>query len=173
MATIGRPSDNVEITLSKIVVVVLLLTILMVFFISYFFKQEQQIEKTGLRSIVSAFTTNVLVVRSQWLMSKKPNIVVLKSQLDFDKKVTIKRVTVNKQGWIDVEANSRVNICEDIWLLIMDRPLAFFNMPIGAVLLNQNNKINKGHYCRYTVKNGDYFEYNSANGNISKIVQTK
>ena len=56
--------------------------------------------------------------------------------------------------------------------MIMDKPLDFFKMPIGAVLLNKNRE-NSSHICRYVVKNGDYFEYNSANGKVSEVLNDK
>ena len=164
---IKKGSNTAELTLSKVLIVALVLTVLMAIFILYFFKQEQQIEQAGLRTVVSNFTSKLLVVRSQWLMTGKPPVVVVKSK--DSKGLSESRLTVNKQGWIDVRKPNHVNVCEQIWKMVMDNPLAFFNMPIGTVLLNKNNKVTIGHGCRYTVKNGDYFEYHSANGHVSKV----
>ena len=170
---INKNNSSVELTLSKIVIVVLLLTALMSVFLYYFFSQEKEIESTALRSIAASFVTQTSVVRSQWLMDKKPNKVVLNLN-DGQKLANRISISVNSKGWIDVDNsnNSSINVCEQIWLMIMDKPLDFFKMPIGAVLLNKNRE-NSSHICRYVVKNGDYFEYNSANGKVSEVLNDK
>ena len=157
-----------DLTLNKVLVVILLLATLMTVFISYYLEQEKEIETTALKAVAANFISQVTVVRSQWLMDKKPKQVNIEIR---DKNTVMKKVmTVNQQGWID--SNHATNACEAIWLMVMDRPLAFFNMPIGAInIKNQRNNVahDNGRKCRYTVKNGDYFEYNSANGQVSKV----
>lgn len=157
-----------DLTLNKVVIVMMLLVILMTVFLSYYFKQEKEIETAALKAVAANFISQVTVVRSQWLMDKKPKQVNIEIK---EKNTVIKKVmTVNQQGWID--SNHATNACEEIWLMVMDRPLAFFNMPIGAVnIIDLRENTNKfaGRQCRYTVKNGDYFEYNSVNGQVSKV----
>lgn len=159
-----------DITLEKVLIIALLLSALMAIFLSYFFEQQDDIENTALKSVAANFSSQITVIRSQWLMDKKPRHVDI--EIKDSSKTLYKQITVNRYGWVDV--NDKANVCENIWLLIMDRPLAFFNMPIGAVLLKnghceENKEQRFGHLCRYTVKNGDYFEYDSADGNVSQI----
>lgn len=159
------------VTLNKLLVVILLLFAFMTAFLQVFFSHEESIEQAGLQTIVANFTGKVFLVKSQWLMTSKPNVVVV--QVEEKGKKIKQKITVNQFGWIDT--NNRLNICEDIWLTVMERPLAFFNMPIGAVLINKQytgKKIeHSGYHCRYTVKTGEYFEYHSGTGAISKILQ--
>lgn len=159
-----------QITLEKVLIIALLLSALMAIFLSYFFEQQDDIENTALKSVAANFSSQLTVIRSQWLMDKKPRHVDI--EIKDNSKILYKQITVNRNGWVDVKA--KPNICENIWLLIMDRPLAFFNMPIGAVLLTKGHREDNknqeyGHICRYTVKNNDYFEYNSTNGNVSQV----
>lgn len=159
------------VTLSKLLVVILLLCTFMTVFLQVFFSHEESIEQAGLQTIVANFTGKVFLVKSQWLMTSKPNVVVV--QVEEKGKKIKQEITVNIWGWID--SDSRKNVCEDIWLTVMERPLAFFNMPIGAALINKRDEEKStntvGSHCRYTVKTGEYFEYHSGTGAISKILQ--
>ena len=153
-----------DLTLTKVLIVMIILAALMAVFLSYYFKQEQEIKTTALQAVAASFMSQVMVVRSQWLMEKKPQQVII--ELKENNKAIKKMITVNKQGWIDTLTKN--NACEKIWLMVMDRPLAFFNMPIGAVNI-KNSQNTETQQCRYSVQNGDYFEYNSANGQVSKV----
>lgn len=170
---------------NKTLVAILMVFILMAMFLSYYFKQEREIENTSLNNVANMFSSQLLIMRSQWFMDNKPNVLLLKltnrkemietaNEIDSDNnserklaQINIKKVLINKYGWVDDTENSP-NPCQRIWAMVMGNNLEFFNMPIGAVLINNNNV---GHKCHYNVENGSYFSYNSINGEINVVYQ--
>lgn len=162
---------------NKTLVAILMVFILMAMFLSYYFKQEKEIENTSLKNVANLFSSQLLLMRSQWFMDNKPNVLILK--LTEKKQITetgnevdssgmnVKKVSVNKFGWVDDIENSP-DACQRIWAMVMGNSLEFFKTPIGAVLVNNNNV---GHKCHYNVENGSYFSYNSNNGEINVVYQ--
>jgi hypothetical protein len=184
--TFNRRHTNAEKTkksLTQNLIIVLIMLILMVTFIRYFFKQEQQFSDVAFNALQNAFRAQIILVHSQWLMDKQPRVVKL-SVNDRTDKNKIKKILVNNQGWVDIVSNGQINVCEKIWQLVMDRPLALMKMSVGAVLVNKvttaqvksdknidvslGNKVRQktGHKCRYSIDESHYFEYNSATGKV-------
>lgn len=161
--------------LSKNLIAVLLVFIFMTFFLSYYFKQEKEIENTSLRNVANLFSSQLLLIRSLWFMENKPSLMSAKLIDDVSATIAIepndqqvKMLTINQFGWVDSE--SKTDVCQQIWAMVMGSQLEFFKMPIGVVLINNNAKEN-GHLCRYSVKNGSYFSYNTKNGQVSVVYQ--
>lgn len=163
---------------NKTLIAILMVFILMAMFLSNYFKQEKEIENTSLNNLANTFSSQLLLIRSQWYMDNKPNVLLLK--LTNKKELTetvnnkeqmveakIKKVSINKFGWVD-DIKNTPNACQQIWAMVMGNNLEFFNTPIGAVLVNTNAT---GHLCHYNVENGSYFSYNSNNGAINVVYQ--
>ena len=163
-------TDNVEKrekSLAEFIVIVILMASLMAIFIYYFFKQEQQIANAGFNNIAQSFHSTVLAVHAQWLMEGKPDIVHL-AQLNQKGKQPI---TVNKLGWVDAERNhGNSSACNNIWQQTMQTPLLLMKMSIAVVEI-QKGSADEFHHCRYLLSSGQYFDYFSGTGKVSKIYQ--
>lgn len=174
------------ISVNKTLITVVMVFVLMAVFLSYYFKQEREIENTSLKNISNTFSSQLLLIRSQWFMENKPKTLRLKLMGELSGKLndkttndaidnelllkeSVKKISLNKNGWVDDISNSP-NVCQKIWFMVMGTRLEFFKMPIGAVLINNNNK-KFGHLCRYNVINGSYFSYHSQSGVIKVVYQ--
>ncbi len=155
---------------NRFIVVILIISILMAVFLNFIFSYEKSIEQTGFKAISAYFTDKILVVKSQWLMLGKPESVKLKvTEKNQPSEISI---YVNQLGWVD--SSQSKNVCEDIWLSVMEKPLTFFNEPIKATLIknqlikNNNEHASRfwGHYCRYSTQDGRYFDYDSHIGSV-------
>ena len=157
--------DKNERSLGEIVIIVLMITVLMMIFILYFFKQEQQLTNVGFNTLLQNFSTKVTAVRAQWFMDKQPNTVNLVS---LEK---IQKINVNKNGWVDIQ-NSRT-ACEDIWHVVIGEQVNIMNMAITAsqiVNVEINNaSLSPFRVCKYSLPSKESFEYNTANGKVTRI----
>ncbi len=151
-----------EKSLAEFIVIIILLALLMAIFIKYFFEQEEQITEAGFNNLAQNFNSTVLAVHAQWLMDKKPNVVILSIVNNTNKQV----VSVNAKGWLDVTGND--SACEKIWLSAMAIPLSLMKLSV-AVIEVRNNEKNDFHQCRYLLPSGHYFDYNSGIGKVSKV----
>ena len=161
---------HVELTMNKVLIVVVLLGILMSVFIHYYLKQREYLESNAIKSMAASFSAQVVAARAQWFIEQQPSTLIMKGY-DEDENNFTKRVTLNKAGWIDVNdklIQQSQGICQQVWLMVMNRPLVFFKGSITSVLVNKS-KNEFGHVCRYIVNSGEYFEYNSENGKVSDI----
>lgn len=162
--------DKREKSMAEFVVVIILFAVLMKVFISYISDQEKNISSAGFSTLAQNFNSTILTVHAQWLMEGKPEIIWLAS-LDKKNKLAI---TINKKGWLDVHnqssgLKSRTN-CENIWQLAMTIPMQLMKLSIAAIELRGKTS-NDYHYCRYLLPSGDYFEYSSETGKVTRVAQ--
>lgn len=162
-------SEKKEQSLAEFVVIVALVGVMMAVFINYYIKSEEQFSHAGFTTLAQSFNTKVSAVHAQWLMDKQPNIVLLAS---FNRKEK-QAIPVNKAGWIDVKTNDRL-ACENIWQLVMETPMDLMKLSISAIEVydhtNEKNDQAKAQ-CRYVLLDGSYFNYNRANGKVSKVTK--
>ncbi len=163
-----------EKSLLEQLVIVLVFLFLMGVFIQYFFKNEQELNKTGFENIAANFITQLSLIRGQWFMDSQPQTVFIIETDAQGKSASKRKVTVNENGWVDSEKTELA--CQDIWQMVMTTPLIFMREPVSAIELKRNNgeqlldKKNqfKNKVCRYSIASGEYFEYESATGKITK-----
>jgi len=159
-----------EKSMTEFLVVIVVFAILMKIFISYFSEQEQQITSAGFTAVSQNFHNTVLSVHAQWLMDNQPSRVMLATQ---GKKGRV-AVTVNKQGWIDSFSQTTnlapLTACENIWQLAMTIPMQLMKFSIAAVELRDKER-NDFHHCRYLLPSGQYFDYYSETGKVTKVAQ--
>ena len=162
-----------EKSMAEFVVVIIIFAILMKVFISYFSEQEQHITTTGFTAIAQSFNNTIMVVHAQWFMEQQPNVVWLALANKKDKVP----VTVNKSGWLDIpkqEENVLIPLtnmtpCESIWQLAMTMPLQLMKLSVVAIEL-RDKTMGEGHHCRYLLPSGQYFEYYSETGQVTKVI---
>lgn len=148
--------------LAKTLVLVTMLAVLMSIFLHYFFKNEDLLRESGFNQVAQLFNSKVNMVRSQWMMDKQPVWVEVKSY-DDDGEAHQQKVKVNKRGWIDSEATQTK--CNEIWRDTMESPMIFLNLPISAILINEESQ----SYCRYQIESGEYFLYFPINGKVTFV----
>ena len=161
-------TEKREKSMAEFVVVIIIFAVLMKVFIGYFFEQEKNISKAGFSALGQNFNNKIIAVHAQWLMDKKPNVVLLSS---FGSQSKIP-VTVNTKGWIDVSKqqldSNTTTACEQIWFLAMAAPMQLMKFSIAAIQIQDKDNNNFNH-CRYVLSSGEYFEYVSATGKVSKV----
>jgi len=160
-----------EKSLGEIVLVVLLFTILMAIFIYYFFKNETQINQAGFTNLANSFASQVILIRSQWLMDGKPEQVKITENNVLKSKRKLKFISVNKKGWVNSKS---VDLpCNEIWKNVMSIPMSFVKQPVSAVQLQRHVKGNihdnitaQQVICRFSIESGQFFEYYAKNGKV-------
>ncbi len=157
-------SEKKERSLAEFIVIVALVGVLMAVFINYFIKNEAKFTHAGFASVAQSFNTKVTAVHAQWMMDKQPNVVYLASLNKVDKQA----VSVNKAGWIDVKQNTLS--CEAIWQLVMEVPMNTMKFSVSAIEVH-TAKTSQNSECRYVLLDGSYFQYNRANGKVSKVIE--
>lgn len=146
----------------EFVIVVVIIAIMMKLLIDVFFSQQAKVTNTAFISLSQNFTSKVNVVHGQWLMDKQPNLVVLNSLNSNEKEF----INVNRNGWVDNEHTSLA--CHIIWQQILVMPLQVVKSKIIAIEIQDNaNKI--GRLCRYSIANGQYFDYRSDTGKVRLV----
>ncbi|WP_114326202.1 hypothetical protein [Candidatus Colwellia aromaticivorans] len=161
-------SEKKEKSLAEFLVIIALVGVMMAVFINYFIKSEAQFTHAGFTTLAQSFNTKVSTVHAQWLMDKQPNTVLLASFNNKDKQV----VSVNNTGWVDVKHKQLA--CEAIWQLIMETPMSLMKFSIIAIEVHDNTNeqhIQSKGQCRYVLLDGSYFQYNRANGKVSKVTK--
>jgi competence protein ComGC len=157
-----------EKSMAEFVVVIIVFAILMKVFISYFSEQEQHITTTGFTAIAQNFNNTIMVVHAQWFMEQQPSILWL-ATLNKEGQVM---VTVNKRGWLDIPKDTindtDMTPCEHIWQLAMTIPMQLMKLSIAAIEL-RDKSLGDFHHCRYLLPSGQYFEYQSKTGQVSKV----
>lgn len=163
--------EKKEKSLVELIVIVILLTVLMAVFLGYYFKHEQKFSDTGFHGLANNFSSKVQVVHAQWLMDKQPSSVKVKGHQIND----IEIVTVNKNGWLDVDFDrgfsSKVLIqpCQRIWQLALGIPQSLIKQPVSAVQVKRGGHRANGGYtgtCRYQLASGLYFDYDTRTGKV-------
>ncbi len=159
--SIAARVEKRERSMAELIVVIVLFSLLMATFISSFMTQKEQISQAGFERLADNFFSKVNVVRSQWFMDQKPNVVIL-SELGSNKN---ERISINQWGWLDV--NNDFLACHAIWKLALDAPMEFMKSPVSAVEIKSASG-QQGRVCRYGIDNGHFFEYYSASGKVIK-----
>ena len=75
-------------------------------------------------------------------------------------------VNVNKSGWIDSDHTSLA--CHEIWQQTLTMPLQVVKSAVVAIEI-QNKTIKNGRLCRYSIANGQSFDYRSATGKVKQV----
>jgi len=151
--------DKKQRSVYEFVIVVVIVAIMMKLLIDVFFSQQAKVTNTAFSSLSQNFTSKVNVVHGQWLMDKQPNIVVL-NRINSNERAFI---NVNSKGWVDSEHTSLA--CHKIWQQILAMPLQVVKSKVIAIeIQNNTNKI--GRLCRYSIANGQYFDYRSDTGKV-------
>lgn len=161
MATFNASGER---PLARTLVLVIMLAVLMSVFLHYFFKQENLLRESGFNQVAQLFNSKVNMVKSQWMMDSQPVWVDVKSY-DDEGNEFIQRILVNNSGWIDSTSNKRR--CAEIWALTMESPMIFLNLPVSAILVNEETK----SYCRFQVETGEYFLYFPTSGTVTSVNQ--
>ena len=156
-------NDKKQASIIEFLIVVVFVAVLMKLLASVFFEQEANVTDIAFVGLAQNFTTKLNVVHGQWMMDRQPKIVVINSLNSAEQEA----IFVNRAGWIDSEFS--VLACQKIWQQALAVPLHVANSPITAIEI-QNISINNGRLCRYSIANGQSFDYRS---DIGKIQQQK
>ena len=155
-------TDKKQRSTIEFIVVVVIIAIMMKLLVDVFFSQQAKITNTAFVGLAQSFTSKVNVVHGQWLMDKQPNTVVL-NRLNSN---TREFVRVNEMGWVDNEHTSLV--CHQIWQQVLAMPLQVVKSKVIAIEI-KNNAIKNGRLCRYSIANGQYFDYRSDTGKVKQV----
>ncbi len=147
---------------SEFIIVIVIIAVMMALLIELFFSQQEKITDTAFVNLAQSFTSKVNVVHSQWLMDEQPNSVILQ-HLDTQQ---LQAVDVNQFGWID--SKNTALACQHIWQQTLLVPLKVVRSPVIAVEI-KNNTIKNGRLCRYSLANGQSFDYRSDTGKVKQI----
>ncbi len=146
---------------SEFIIVIVIIAVMMALLIELFFSQQEKITDTAFVNLAQSFTSKVNVVHSQWLMDEQPNSVILQ-HLDTQQQ----SVDVNQFGWID--SKNTALACQHIWQQTLLVPLKVVRSPVIAVEI-KNNTIKNGRLCRYSLANGQSFDYRSDTGKVIQL----
>lgn len=160
--TSQQVADKSEKSLAERLIVLTLFSLLMAIFISYFFKQQEQLKRTGFKSISHAFSASVNGIRAQWFMNDKPTQVIIKSTTAENDDTTM-TIPVNTSGWVAVKSTTLP--CQSIWQYVMESPLIYMNEPINSIAIKINT-IEENNYCQYSLATGESFTYQTSNGKV-------
>jgi len=158
-------SSNVEKkqrSLAEFIVVVIIIAVMMKLLLDIFFAQQERITNTAFIGLAQSFTSKVNIVHSQWLMDGQPATVVLSRANALDKEY----IDVNSAGWIDTVYTSLP--CQQIWLQTLAMPLQVVKSPVIAIEI-KNKAIKNGRLCRYSIANGQSFDYRSDTGRVKQV----
>ncbi|TYK67145.1 hypothetical protein [Colwellia echini] len=157
-----RPPSSTEKKQSSIIefiIVGVIVLVLMKLLVDIFFSQQDQITDTAFTGVAQNFTSKINVVHGQWFMDKQPNVVVLNSFNGNEKQY----IEVNSAGWVDSKDNNLA--CHHIWLQTLAMPLKVVKSTVIAIEI-QNKVIKNGRLCRYSLANGQSFDYRSDTGKV-------
>ncbi len=147
---------------AEFIVVIIVISLIMTLLIELFFSQQEKITDTIFVGLAQSFTSKVNVVHSKWLMDEQPLTVALYSLNDKEKQ----HVNVNQFGWIDSKYKGWP--CQDIWQQTLLMPLKVVKSPVTAVEI-KNKMIKNGRLCRYSLANGQSFDYRSDTGKVKQV----
>ena len=162
MAKQYKHAEHKQRSLVEFIMVVIMISVMMKLLLDVFFSQQEKITNTAFVGLAQNFTTKVNVVHGQWMMDKQPNIVAL-SRLNSQEK---QYVNVNINGWIDSEHSSLA--CHIIWQQTLAMPLKIVHSTVVAIEIH-NNVMKNGRLCRYSIANGQYFDYRSDSGKVKQV----
>jgi competence protein ComGC len=149
-------------TLNEFIVVVIIIAVLMTFLLDLFFAQQDRITNTAFVGVAQSFTSKVNIIHAQWLMDDQPTKVSLNRMNSEDKEY----VEVNDAGWIDNQHASLA--CQEIWQQTLLMPLQVVKSLVTVVEI-KNKAIKNGRLCRYSIANGQSFDYRSDTGKVKQV----
>lgn len=155
-------TDKKQRSMIEFLVVVIIVAIMMKLLVDVFFSQQAKVTDTAFVSLAQNFTSKINVIHGQWLMDKQPRIVVL-TRLNSKVKELIH---VNEMGWVDNVHNSLA--CHQIWQQTLAIPLQVIKSKVIAMEIHKNT-IKNGRLCRYSIANGQYFDYRSDTGKVKSV----
>jgi hypothetical protein len=149
-------------SLTEFIIIVIIIAVMMKLLLDLFFSHQEKITNIAFVGLAQNFTSKVNVVHGQWLMDKQPNVVVL-SQMNSKEK---QYVDVNFSGWIDTK-NTRL-ACLNIWQQTLAMPLKVVKSKVVAIEI-KHKAIKNGRLCRYSIANGQSFDYRSDTGKVKQV----
>ncbi len=149
-------------SLAEFIIVVVIIAVIMKLLLDLFFSQQAKITNTAFVGLAQSFTSKVNVVHGQWLMDEQPGLVVLKRMNSKEKQY----VNVNKAGWVDNDHDSLA--CHIIWQQALSMPLNVVKSKVIAIEI-KNKAIKNGRLCRYSIANGQSFDYRSDTGKVKQV----
>jgi len=149
-------------SLAEFIVVVIIIAVLMKLLLDLFFAQQEKITNTAFVGLAQSFTSKVNIIHSQWLMDGQPETVVLNRVNSIEKEY----VGVNSAGWVDNKHSSFP--CLDIWQQILEMPLKVVKSSVIAIEI-KDKSMKKGRICRYSITNGQSFDYRSDTGKVKQV----
>jgi len=149
-------------SLAEFIVVIIIIAVLMKLLIDLFFAQQEKITDTAFVGLAQSFTSKVNIIHGQWLMDGQPVTVVLNRANSQEKQY----IDVNAAGWIDNEHTSLA--CQNIWQQTLAMPLQVVKSPVIAIEI-KDISIKNGRLCRYSIVNGQSFDYRSDTGKVKQV----
>lgn len=162
MANPPSNSEKKQESIIEFVIVVVIIAVLMKLLLNMFFTQQEKITNAVFVGLVQSFTSKVNVVHGQWLMDKEPNVVVLNRLNSKEKQY----VNVNLLGWIDSDHPSLA--CHKIWQQTLTMPMQVVKSDVVTIEIH-NDAIKSGRLCRYSIANGQSFDYRSDTGKVKQV----
>jgi len=157
-----------EKSLGEQVIIVVLLAAMMALFLYYFFKQSDELSQAGFGNLAHNFSAKITAIRAQWYMDKQPQLVFVRENTSQNASNQGYGVPVNTKGWVDV-GDAKAG-CEKIWQFVMGTELVFMKQPI-AVISVEDAEHNKARRCRYSLPDGEFFEYHPNTGKVKYNLQ--
>lgn len=162
----AHPPSNTEKnqrSLVEFIIVIVIIAIMMKLLIDLFFTQQERVTNTAFVGLAQSFTSKVNVVHGQWLMDEEPSIVIVNRLNSIENE----HINVNEAGWID---NSDTNLaCQQIWLQTLAMPLKVIKSNVIAIEV-KDISIKNGRLCRYSIANGQSFDYRSDTGKVKQAL---
>jgi len=158
-------SSNVEKkqrSMAEFIVVIVIIAVLMKLLLDLFFAQQVRITNTAFVGLAQSFTSKVNITHGKWLMDGEPATVVLNRANSQDKQY----IDVNEAGWIDNVHTSLA--CQRIWKQTLSMPLQVVKSPVVAIEI-KGKTIKNGRLCRYSIANGQSFDYRSDTGKVGQV----
>lgn len=162
MGKTATASEKKQASTIEFLVVIIIVAVLMKLLIDLFFSQQEKITNTAFVGLAQSFTSKVNVIHGQWLMDEQPDIVILSRLNSMEKQY----VNVNNFGWID--SNHTSLACHNIWQQTLAMPLQVVKSVVIAIEI-QNKTIKNGRLCRYSIANGQSFDYRSDTGKVKQV----
>ncbi|MFQ3210566.1 MAG: competence protein ComGC [Colwellia sp.] len=154
--------DKKQASTIEFLAVIVIVAVLMKLLLELFFSQQEKITNTAFTGLAQIFTSKINVVHGQWLMDEQPDVVVL-SWLNSREK---EYINVNQKGWIDNMDSSLA--CHHIWQQTLAMPLQVVKSAVIAIEI-QDTTSKHGRLCRYSIANGQSFEYRSDTGKVKQV----
>lgn len=165
MANFLKTKNIKQASLPEFIMVVVIIAILMKLVIDASFTQQDRVTNAAFVGLAQTFTSKINVVHGQWLMDRQPNVVVLNSVNSNEEQ----HISVNAAGWVD--NNDLATPCHIIWQQTLAMPLKAVKSPVTAIEIKIKS-MKSGRLCRYSIANGQSFDYRSDTGKVNQVSYT-